>query len=301
MNKIMRCITKDGKFNAIAIDSGDMVHVMQEVHHTSPVATAALGRLLTAASIMGTQLKEAKASVMLKEEGGGPLGTLVAISDSNGNCRASVTNPEVELPLSANGKLDVGTAVGTNGLLVVIKKPPQGEPYLGQSRLVSGEIAEDITHYYATSEQIPTVCSLGVLVDKEDHKVLLAGGLLIQALPDADDAALERLEQNIKDLPSVTTMLAQGLSLKEICEKALSGFEIEVLDEYEVNYACNCSMDKVMQALASLPAQDLTEMARAEGNIEVKCEYCGHNYEVSPSDITFLAKKAQQKEAENQA
>ena len=209
MNKIMRCITTDGSIMAAAIDSSDIVHIAQSIHKTSPVATAALGRLLTASSIMGTMLKQKNATVTLKVNGGGPLGTLVAISDSKGNCRGNVTNPEVNLPLKDNGKLDVGGAVGKDGLLLVIRDYGEGEPYMGQIELVSGEIAEDITNYFATSEQIPTVCALGVLLDKDDHKVLLAGGLLIQALPGADDAALEKLEKNVMELPSVTTMLAQ--------------------------------------------------------------------------------------------
>ena len=165
MNKIMRCITTDGSIMAAAIDSSDIVHIAQRIHKTSPVATAALGRLLTASSIMGTMLKQKNATVTLKVNGGGPLGTLVAISDSKGNCRGNVTNPEVNLPLKDNGKLDVGGAVGKDGLLLVIRDYGEGEPYMGQIELVSGEIAEDITNYFATSEQIPTVCALGVLLD----------------------------------------------------------------------------------------------------------------------------------------
>ena len=298
MNKIMRCITTDGSIMAAAIDSSDIVHIAQRIHKTSPVATAALGRLLTASSIMGTMLKQKNATVTLKVNGGGPLGTLVAISDSKGNCRGNVTNPEVNLPLKDNGKLDVGGAVGKDGLLLVIRDYGEGEPYMGQIELVSGEIAEDITNYFATSEQIPTVCALGVLLDKDDHKVLLAGGLLIQALPGADDAALEKLEKNVMELPSVTTMLAQGLSIEDICRKALTGFDVEILDEYEVNYACPCSKERVKRALTSLPADEILQIANEEGKMEAKCQYCGRMYEIGKSELEELAASAQKENKE---
>ena len=298
MNKIMRCITSDGSIMAAAIDSSDIVHIAQGIHKSSPVATAALGRLLTASSIMGTMLKQKNATVTLKVNGGGPLGTLVAISDSRGNCRGNVTNPEVNLPLKDNGKLDVGGAVGKDGLLLVIRDYGEGEPYMGQIELASGEIAEDITNYFATSEQIPTVCALGVLLDKEDHKVLLAGGLLIQALPGADDAALEKLEKNVMNLPSVTTMLAQGLSNEDICRKALAGFDVEVLDEYEVNYACPCSKERVKRALTSLPADEILQIANEEGKMEAKCQYCGRMYEIEKSELEELAASAQKEKNE---
>ena len=286
MNKIMRCITTDGSIMAAAIDSSDIVHIAQRIHKTSPVATAALGRLLTASSIMGTMLKQKNATVTLKVNGGGPLGTLVAISDSKGNCRGNVTNPEVNLPLK------------DNGLLLVIRDYGEGEPYMGQIELVSGEIAEDITNYFATSEQIPTVCALGVLLDKDDHKVLLAGGLLIQALPGADDAALEKLEKNVMELPSVTTMLAQGLSIEDICRKALTGFDVEILDEYEVNYACPCSKERVKRALTSLPADEILQIANEEGKMEAKCQYCGRMYEIGKSELEELAASAQKENNE---
>ena len=285
MNKIMRCITTDGSIMAAAIDSSDIVHIAQRIHKTSPVATAALGRLLTASSIMGTMLKQKNATVTLKVNGGGPLGTLVAISDSKGNCRGNVTNPEVNLPLKDNGKLDVGGAVGKDGLLLVIRDYGEGEPYMGQIELVSGEIAEDITNYFATSEQIPTVCALGVLLDKDDHKVLLA-------------AALEKLEKNVMELPSVTTMLAQGLSIEDICRKALTGFDVEILDEYEVNYACPCSKERVKRALTSLPADEILQIANEEGKMEAKCQYCGRMYEIGKSELEELAASAQKENNE---
>ncbi len=298
MSRIIRCMTSDKSVMATAIDSGDIVHIMQEIHKTGPVATAALGRLLTAASMMGAMLKQDNASVTLKVNGGGPLGALVAIADSKGNCRGNIAAPQVTLPLKDNGKLDVGTAVGKDGLLLVIRDYGKGEPYMGQIALVSGEIAEDITNYFAVSEQIPTVCALGVLLDKEDHKVLLAGGLLIQALPDAADAALEALEKNVLDLPSVTTMLAQGLSIEEICRRALAGFSVEILDTYEVHYACPCTKERVERALTSLPAEELLQIAREEGKMEARCQYCGRTYQIGREELEKLAASAQKQKTE---
>lgn len=212
MDKILRTITSDGSIMAAAIDSSHIVYTAQKVHGLSKTACAALGRLLTGTSLMGDMLKSEDSSLTLKVNGGGPLGNLVAISDYKGNVRGYVDHPEIDLPLKPNGKIDVGGAVGNQGRLAVIRDMGEGDPYVGQVELVSGEIAEDLTSYYASSEQIPTVCALGVLVDKENGEAMLSGGLLIQALPGADNSALERLEENIAKLDSVTTMLAKGMS-----------------------------------------------------------------------------------------
>ena len=290
-DKIMRCITSDGSLMAMAIDSGNIVHTAQCIHHTSPVATAALGRFLTAASMMGAMLKKRDAVVTLKINGKGPLGTVTAISDSFGNCRGSVGNPGCEMPNRANGKLDVGGAVGTNGMLAVIRDLGQGDPYISQTEIVSGELAEDITAYYAKSEQIPTVCALGVLLDKEDHKVLLAGGLLIQALPGADDAILERLEQNVAVLEPVTTMLAKGFTVEEICRKALQGFEVEVLDQFDVGYACPCNKERLERALVALGPEEIVKLAdESSGIMEATCQYCGRRYTFTQDELDSLAK-----------
>ena len=289
-DKIMRCITTDGSIMAAAIDSGNLVHTAQCIHHTSPVATAALGRLLTASSIMGAMLKRKGATVTLKINGGGPLGTVVAVADSQGNCRGYVDRSDLEMPLNPNGKLDVGGAVGTNGMLAVIRDQGEGDPYVGHIEIATGEIAEDVTAYYAKSEQIPTVCALGVLLDTEDHKVLLAGGLLIQALPGADDKALERLEQNVAALEPVTTMLAKGMTIEEICRKALEGFEVEVLDTFDVGYACPCSKERVERALATLKPDELVALANEEGMMEAKCHYCGKSYEFTQKELEDFAK-----------
>lgn len=302
MDRVIRCITSNGGIMAAAIDSTYIVATAQQVHNTSAVATAALGRLLTAASVMGTMLKKADATVTLKINGGGPLGSVVAIADGKGNCRGYVDHPEIDLPLKLNGKLDVGTAVGSDGLLGVIRDYGEGSPYTGQVEIQSGEIAEDITHYFAVSEQIPTVCALGVLVDKRDIKQILAGGLIIQVLPGADDADIAKLEQNVAQMDSVTTMLARGMNIEDICRTALQGFDMEILDEYPVAYACNCSIERVERALATLKREDILSLADETGYAEAKCQYCNHNYRLSREDLERIAQfsGAKQMMEENQ-
>ncbi|HEX3038449.1 MAG TPA: Hsp33 family molecular chaperone HslO [Oscillospiraceae bacterium] len=295
MDRILRCITSDGSIMAAAIDSTNIVYTAQQIHHTSGVATAALGRLLTGASVMGSMLKKENATVTLKMNGGGPLGTIIAIADSHGNCRGYVEHPDANMPLKSNGKLDVGGAVGKNGLFGVMRDYGEGSPYSGQIEIVSGEIAEDITNYYATSEQIPTVCALGVLVDKDDHSVLLAGGLLLQVLPGADDAAISKLEKNAADLEPVTTMLAKGMSMEEICEKALSGFDLEILDEFNINYVCNCSKERVVRAISTLKPEEILTLADEEkGYMEATCQYCNRNYQLTKQELAAIAQSKSQ-------
>lgn len=293
MDTILRTITGDGSLMAAAIDSTRIVQVAQQVHGLSKTACAALGRLLTGASLMGDMLKAEGASLTLKVNGGGPLGNLVAVSDSNGNVRGYVDFPSVELPLKPNGKIDVGGAVGSQGRLAVIRDMGEKEPYVGQVNLVSGEIAEDLTNYYASSEQIPTVCALGVLVDKETGEALLAGGLLIQALPGADAAALEKLEGNVSRLESVTTMLAKGMGPEEMCRLALEGFDVEILDQAPVHYVCNCSKERFARGLLTLGSEELSRLEGDEnGAVETVCHYCGKKYSFSKEEIAQLAQKA---------
>lgn len=293
MDKIIRCITSDGSIMATTVDTTNIVYTAQNIHHTSAVTTAALGRLLSAASLMGNMLKKKEAGITLRVKGDGPVGAVVAIADSSGNCRGYVEHPEVEMEKKSNGKLDVGNAIGTNGILSVIRDFGEGEPYIGQVELVSGEIGDDITNYYAVSEQIPTVCALGVLVDKESHEVLLSGGMLIQVLPGADEAAIAKLEQNAVLLEPVTTMLAKGMSIEEMCRQALAGFEVEILDEAPVNYVCTCSAERVTQALATLTPNDIRSLADETGKMEAKCQYCARTYEFTQEDLEKLALEAE--------
>ncbi|WP_101697846.1 Hsp33 family molecular chaperone HslO [Clostridium minihomine] len=289
MDRIIRCITSDGSIMASAVDTTDIVYTAQSIHHTSAVTTAALGRLLTASSLMGNMLKKKDAVLTLKVKGNGPAGAVVALSDSQGNCRGYVEHPEVELPKKANGKLDVGTAVGSDGLLCVMRDLGEGEPYIGQVELASGEIGDDISQYYAVSEQIPTVCAVGVLLDKENHQVLLSGGMLIQVLPGADDAAISKLEQNASLLEPVTTMLAKGMSIEQMCQQALAGFEMEILDESPVKYVCTCSADRVVRALSTLPPDDIRSLADETGKMEAKCQYCAKTYTFDRQQLEELA------------
>lgn len=297
MDRIIRTITSDGSLMASAVDSSQIVYTAQKLHGLSKTACAALGRLLTGASLMGAMLKIDGASLTLKVNGGGSIGNLVAISDCRGNVRGYADNPRAELPPRPDGKLDVGGLVGSNGRLAVMRDMGTGEPYIGQVGLLSGEIAEDITRYYAQSEQIPTVCALGVLVDKETGEAMLSGGLLLQALPGADDSAIARLEENVKGLESVTTMLAKGISLEDMCRAALSGFEMEILDEFQVHYVCNCSKQRFSNALLTLGEKEILSFPlNEEGNAEAVCQYCGRKYYFSREELEELARRAKKRE-----
>lgn len=289
MAHLVRCLSDDGCVLVVAADTTDISESARLIHNTSKVCTAALGRALTGASFMGIMLKGADSSVTLRFNGGGPSGSVIAVSDCDGNVRGYVMNPDVNLPLNAKGKLDVGGAVGTDGFLTVIKDIGMKEPFVGQIPLVSGEIAEDITSYYAISEQIPSVCALGVLVNP-DLSVAVSGGFLIQLLPTADDTIIEKVERGLKGLPSVTTMLADGLTPEEICKKVLPEFNVDVLDTSECEYRCNCSRQRVEQALISVGKAELEDMIKDNGT-EVKCHFCPAVYNFTAEDIRTLSEQ----------
>ncbi len=289
MGKIIRCITSDGLVMATAIDSTDIVAEAEKIHKTSAVVTAALGRLLTAGSMMGNMLKSKDNTITLRLAGGGPAGNLIVVSDWEGDVRGYVSNPVVEIPLNNKGKLDVSGAVGKTGNLYITKDLGMKEPYNGCIPLVSGEIAEDITAYYAISEQIPTVCALGVLVNP-DLSVKAAGGYIIQLLPAAGDDVIEKIEKGMKDIPSVTAMLSSGETPHSILKRALSEFEVEVLYEHDVYYKCNCSKERIETALITLGTEELNKMADELPEVEVKCHFCDKAYKFSPNEVRFLAK-----------
>ncbi len=291
MGKTVRYITRDGSAFIIACDSTDMVYEMEQLHKTSATVTAALGRLITAASMMGLMLKSEEDSVTLRLNGGGPAGDLIAVSDCYGNARAYAENKIVEIPLNKNGKLDVSGAVGTNGQLYVIRDIGLKEPYIGQTPIVSGEVAEDITNYFATSEQTPSVCALGVLVNP-DLTVKHAGGFIIQLLPGCEDNVIDIIENNIKTLPSVTQMLEEELTPDEIAVKALKGIELDKLDESSFKYKCNCSRDRVERALISTGIENLEDMAESQEDTTVECHFCDKTYHFSSNDIKKLINKA---------
>ena len=291
MDKLVRCISSDGTLVMMAAETTDMVERAQQIHETSAVTSAALGRLLTASSLMGSMLKGDTESITLRLNGGGPAGTVMAVADCWGNARGYVTNPVVEIPLNAKGKLDVAGAVGRDGFLTVIKDLNLKEPYIGQTPIISGEIAEDITSYYAISEQLPSVCALGVLVNP-DLSIKKAGGFIIQLLPTAFDDTIDAVERCISDIPSVTQMLSDGMTPEEICHRVLSEFELEVLDESFPKYKCNCSKERVEGALVSTGLETLKELALEE-KTEVNCQFCEKKYVFSGSDISELIKKAE--------
>lgn len=277
---------------ATAIDSTDIVAKAEALHKTSAVVTAALGRLLTAASMMGNMLKGENNSLTMRLDGGGPAGAVIAVSDYLGNVRGYAVNPVVEIPLKSNGKLDVSGAVGTNGSLFVMKDLGLKEPYNGYVPIASGEIAEDIAAYYAVSEQIPTVCALGVLVNP-DLTVNKSGGYIIQLLPAAqgDEQIITRLENNIKAMKPVTELLSSGLDIEEIVKMALAGFEVEVLDTTTAAYKCNCSAERFAAALSSLSDDDLQELIDECEGAETKCQFCNKTYNFTKEQLISMKKK----------
>lgn len=290
MAHLIRCITTDGTVSATAIDATDIVNRAAEIHQTSAVTSAALGRLLCAASLMGGALKGRDDSLTLRINGGGPAGTVLAVSDAMGNVRGYVQQPVVELPLNAKGKLDVAGAVGKDGFVTVIKDLGLKEPYIGRTPIVSGEIAEDITAYFAASEQTPTVCGLGVLVNP-DLSIKAAGGFLVQLLPFAGEDVIEKVEQSMEGLESVTAMLTRGMTPEDICRRVLQAFELDVLDTAAPVYRCNCSRARVEAALLSTGKAELQEMAQ-DAHTEVHCQFCDKVYRFSPQEILELCAKA---------
>ena len=289
MDYIVRMIAKDAPIKAMAIQGRDLVQRAREIHHTLPVATAALGRTLLGASMMGQQLKEEDGSVTLRVSGGGPLGNILAVSDSQGNVRGYVQNGQVDLPLNQQGKLDVGQAVGTNGSLTVIKDLRLKEPYVGTIPLVSGEIAEDITAYFAESEQIPTACALGVLVDR-DLSVAAAGGYLIQLLPGADDKVIDSIEAGIARAGQVTAQLSQGASAEDLLKLVLADFELELLEKVPVEYRCYCSRERMRAALISMGKEELSNLIAEQGRAEMTCQFCDAVHVFEKDELEGLLK-----------
>ncbi len=290
MGKLIRCITSEGAVMVSAVDSTDIVAKAERIHETSAVVTAALGRMLTAASMMGNMLKGKDNTISLKIDGGGPIGAVTVSADSTGNVRGYAQNPIVEIPLKPNGKLDVSGAVGKNGSLFVVKDLGMKEPYNGFVPIASGEIAEDITSYYATSEQIPTVCALGVLVDT-DLTVKKAGGYILQLLPFTEEEIIEKIEKNLARVKPVTQLLDEGLDIEDIVRDVLDGFEVEVIYTEDVEYKCKCSREKIEATLAGLGKEELASMCEDLPEVNVKCHFCNTDYTFSKSEIEKILKK----------
>ena len=286
-DQIVRVLAKDAPVKASAISARALVERARQIHKTLPVATAALGRALMGCSMMGNQLKEQNGTVTLQIKGGGPLGSITVTSDSAGNVRGYVQNGAVELMEKAPGKLDVGRAVGTDGTLTVIRDIGLKEPYVGRVGLLSGEIADDLTAYFAESEQIPTACALGVLVDT-DQSVRCAGGYLIQLLPGADDGVITKVEQGVARVGAVTAALKEGISALELVRRVLSDFELEVLEESPVEYRCYCSRERVTRALVSLGREELRALIDEQGEAELTCQFCDRVYHYDRGELEAL-------------
>lgn len=287
MDQIVRVIAKDSPVKAMAISARDTVERARAIHDCWPVAAAALGRLLMAASMMGAVLKAEDGSVTLRIKGGGPLGSLTAVSDSRGYVRGYVQNPAVDVPRKAKGKLDVGAAVGAEGDLTVIRDLGMKEPYIGSVQLVGGEIAEDIAAYFVESEQVPTACALGVLI-APDQTVQAAGGYLIQLLPGADEAVVSAVERGVSKLGAVSARLDSGMEPLGLLREVLGGFELEVLETSPIAYRCYCTRDRVSRALISLGTDELDSLIKEQGGAELTCQFCDKVYRFGAEELRAL-------------
>lgn len=284
MDQIIRMIAKDAPVKASAISGRDLVERARNIHTLLPVATAALGRTLMGTSMMGDALKEEKGAVTLQIKGGGPLGTVLAVSDSEGNVRGYVQNPNVELMEKEPGKLDVGAAVGDSGTLTVIKDIGLKEPYVGSIGLFTGEIADDIAMYFVESEQIPTACALGVLIGV-DQSVTSAGGYLIQLLPGADETVIEKIEAGVRRVGSVSRALEGGMDAESLLRAVLADFDLEVLETHPIEYRCYCSKERVTRALISMGKEELSAMIDEQDGAELTCQFCDVVYQYSKEDL----------------
>lgn len=291
MDKIIRALAGDGNIKMSVITAKDTVERARQIHSLSPTASAALGRTLCAASLMGEMMKEDDGSLTIRVNGGGPIGSVVAVSDSSGNVRGYVENPGLELPLRSDGKLDVGGAIGRDGMLTVSRDIGLREPYIGSTELVSGEIAEDLSSYLLSSEQIPSACGLGVLVDT-DRSIKAAGGFIVQLLPFAPEELIEKLEDNIFFMDQLTTILAED-GIEEVFRQVLKGLDYQILSENEMEYRCYCSRERVEEAVSCIEKAELEDMAAEGREISVSCQFCDAEYVFTPDELRAIAEAKQ--------
>lgn len=287
MDRIIRATAGDGYIKMAVIDARGMIQRAREIHNCTPTAAAALGRTLCAASLMGNMLKEDDASLTIRVQGDGPAGQIIAVSDSDGNVRGIMENPAVDLPLRPDGKLDVGGAVGHAGMLVVSRDLGLKEPYIGSVELVSGEIAEDITAYLLESEQVPSACALGVLVDT-DRSIKAAGGFIVQLMPGAEEDLITRLEENIFLMDQLTTILDED-GAEALFAQVLKGFEYHITEQYPVAYKCPCSRERFAKAIATIDRADLIDMVLAKQDAEISCDFCGSKYVFTYEELRAMA------------
>ena len=291
MDRIIRATAGDGYIKMAAITARDTVERARAIHSCAPTACAALGRTLCAASLMGQAMKEENATLTIRINGGGPLGSVVAVSDCDGNVRGYVDNPALDLPLRSDGKLNVGAAVGRDGMITVSRDIGLREPYIGSVELTSGEIAEDLTAYLLESEQVPSSCALGVLVDT-DRSVRAAGGFIVQLMPGADEEMISRLEENIFMMDQLTTVLDED-GAEELFRQVLKGFDYHTVGEYPVDYRCYCSRERVGEALTCIDRSELDEIAAEGRDISVSCQFCDSVYSFSPAEIGDIIAKSE--------
>ncbi|NLK95403.1 MAG: Hsp33 family molecular chaperone HslO [Clostridiales bacterium] len=290
-DKIVKGTAKNGMIRVIGAMTTNLVSEGVKIHECTPVASAAFGRMLTAGSLIGSTLKSDKEVVTIKINGGGPINGITVTAHNNGDVKGVLGNPYVDLPLNNNGKLDVGGAVGKNGLLYVIKDLGLKDPYVGQVPIHSGEIAEDLTYYFTISEQTPSAVSLGVLVDK-DLSIKAAGGFIIQMMPDADPLLADLLMYRLEEIPSITSMLSEGKDINEILEYIFEGMELNILDTIEPKYSCNCSRERIEKALISIGQKELQEIYDENKEEEIVCHFCNKKYRFTHEQIGDLIKKA---------
>lgn len=284
MDKLVRGTAKDGMVRVIGAITTDIVDFGTKAHECTPVASAALGRMLTAGVLIGSTLKSEKEKVTLKMDGGGEAKGVTVVADSKGNVKGYIGNPYIDLPLNAKGKLDVSKAIGKNGMLYVIKDLGLKDPYVGQVPITSGEIAEDFTYYFTVSEQTPSAVALGVLVDK-DLSIKAAGGFIIQMMPDADELLADILMYRLQEIPPVTQMIAEGKTIEDILQYIFDGMDLKLLQESKPGYKCDCSRDKIEKALISIGEKDLREIYNDNKDEEVVCNFCNKKYSFSHEDI----------------
>lgn len=288
---IVNAITSNGAIRVVAADTTELCNRAQEIHKMSPTAAAALGRTLTAAAIMGSMLKSSDDSLTVQLSGGGPIGKVVAVADGKANVKGYVSNPLVDLPLNDKGKLDVGGAVGCDGFLSIIRDLGLKEPYVGQVPLVNGEVAEDLTRYYATSEQLPTAVALGVLVDV-DYSIKAAGGFILQVLPGAYDEDIDNVEKTVASISSVTEMLSSGKKPEDIVNQLLSDYEVEYFENVATSYQCDCSRERTDRALISIGKEELTKIIEEDGKAQITCHFCDNVYEYTKEELEALLESA---------
>ncbi|MBQ8851903.1 MAG: Hsp33 family molecular chaperone HslO [Oscillibacter sp.] len=293
-DQLVRAISKDGYVKAVAVSTRDLTERARQIHKTLPVATAALGRTLAAASMMGNALKDEGSSLTLQIKGNGPLGKLLVVSDNQGNVRGTVDNPQADVPLRADGKLNVGAAVGEEGTLTVIRDLNMKEPYVGSVELIGGEIAEDLAGYFVESEQIPTACGLGVLVDR-DQSVKVAGGYLIQLLPGAGEDIITMAEGSLMAAGPVTGLLQENDDPADMLKRALSDFDLEILEESDIEYRCYCSRERMERALISLGADELQAMIDEQGDVELTCRFCDSVQKFEKAELESMVQAIQKK------